>query len=145
MLSDLEERSGLMLRSGQESYEFAHKSIQEHLTAEHLVKLPRLPESRVMGSLPNESAIAVAISSDSSDYLAELCLNRVLPLLDAGRFLRPFLERLALERPDFTPSLEAGSTEAPQSLPRRLGVRAAFCPECGSGATLPGAAAILVS
>lgn len=52
-----------------------------------------------MTSLPNELAVAVAISSRPGTYFAELVLRRLGRM--SNDFLRPFLYRLLIERPDF--------------------------------------------
>jgi predicted NACHT family NTPase len=43
--NELESHTGLFLQTGFEQYEFAHKSLQEYLCAEYLVKLPTLRAS----------------------------------------------------------------------------------------------------
>ncbi|MEZ4676746.1 MAG: hypothetical protein R2932_21225 [Caldilineaceae bacterium] len=64
VVDELESHNGLFVQTGYNLYEFAHKSLQEFLTAEYIVKLPIIPEqSRTLVKLPNELAIAVTISS----------------------------------------------------------------------------------
>lgn len=99
--AEIESHTGLLLQTGYDRYEFAHKSIQEFLTAEFLVKLPSIPSDWVLTALPNEFAIVVAISSQPSSYFAELVLTRLKSHSLSNEFLRAFLSRLLLERPDF--------------------------------------------
>jgi len=100
VIAEIETHNGLFLQSGYEQYEFAHKSLQEFLTAEFIVKLPSIPQWHTLSRLPNEAAIAVALSLSPGTYFAELVfrtLNRQ-PLTDD--FLRAFLTRLLIEKPD---------------------------------------------
>ena len=43
VIAELESHTGLFIQSGFDQFEFAHKSLQEFLTAEYLVKLPSIP------------------------------------------------------------------------------------------------------
>jgi len=73
VVNELETHTGLFIQSGYEQFEFAHKSLQEYLAAEYLVKLPSIPpERRILFKLPNELAIAVTISSNPSDYIIQV-------------------------------------------------------------------------
>lgn len=102
VVNELETHTGLFIESGYEFYEFAHKSIQEYLTAEYIVKLPVIPSNhRILSRLPNELAIAITISSNPSLYFAELILNHLRRLKFNEDFLKIFVNRLILEKPDF--------------------------------------------
>lgn len=101
VVAEIESHTGLFLKSGYERYEFAHKSLQEYLTAEFIVKLPSIPEASELYGLPNELAVAVAISSRPGKYFAELVFRRLRSGPMSNEFLRPFLYRLLIERPDF--------------------------------------------
>jgi hypothetical protein len=99
---ELESHTGLFLQCGFSEFEFAHKSLQEFLAAEFLVRLPSIPrDTRILRRLPNELAIATAISSNPSLYLSELTLNRFLKIEVPPAFLTTFVTRLLQERPDF--------------------------------------------
>src|SRR5208337_1927392 len=108
--SELETHTGLFVLAGYERYEFCHKSVQEYLSAEFLVRLPSIPTNpRILANIPNELAIAVAISSRPSEYFRELVTQR-LPALKAGfAFVRAFVTRLLLEKPDFEKTPGAGA------------------------------------
>lgn len=109
VVQELETHTGLFIQSGFELYEFAHKSLQEYLTAEYIVKLPFLPnEKHLLQSLPNELAIAVSISSNPSNYLTELVQNRFLRNKFSYNFFQTFVTRLLLEKPDFNKNERVG-------------------------------------
>lgn len=110
VVSELESHSGLILQSGFQRYEFAHKSIQEYLTAEYIVKLPVIPTWRnTITRLPNEFAVAIAISSRPSEYFFEFVVNRLSSLRIGPQFVKPFISRLLLEKIDFNKSLQVAS------------------------------------
>jgi len=100
VVSELESHTGLFLQSGYEYYEFAHKSLQEYLTAEYIVKLPKLLNIKQIIKLPNEIAIATTISSNPSLYFTEL-INKIPDDGVNSEFIEIFLNRLLLEKPDF--------------------------------------------
>lgn len=112
VLKEIESHTGLIIKSGYNDYEFAHKSIHEYLTAEHLVRLPSIPKNeKLLTLLANELAIAITISSSPSLYFCELVLNIFHPksagfntnYFDSG-FITTFVNRLVLEKPDFNHS-----------------------------------------
>ncbi|HSZ34395.1 MAG TPA: NACHT domain-containing protein [Puia sp.] len=108
VIAEIEGHTGLILEGGYHEYEFAHKSIQEFLCAEHLVKLPVIPDLKTLSSLPNELAIAVTISSNSSHYFVELVLRHFVSRKVGEHFITNFINRLILEKPDFNSSKELG-------------------------------------
>ena len=99
---EIEAHTGLFIQSGYQQYEFAHKSLQEYLTAEYLVKLPSLvtikPNIELLGA---ELAIATSISSNPSLYFSEIVLGIFNQGNLAPSFYDAFISRLILERPDF--------------------------------------------
>jgi len=101
--NELESHTGLFIKSGYNSYEFSHKSIQEYLTAEYLVKLPTIPDNeKIIVNLANELAISISISSNPSEYFIELILNRLLGFKNLpNQFFQTFVNRLLVEKPDF--------------------------------------------
>lgn len=111
VVEELESHTGLFVQAGHELYEFAHKSVQEFLTAEYLVRLPFTPDSnRIISSLSNELAIATAISSNSSEYLAHIVFDRLVRIeAISSEFVRPFVTRLLIEKPDFPKSSLVGA------------------------------------
>lgn len=108
-IGEIESHTGLFLQSGYDQFEFAHKSLQEYLTAEYLVRLPAIPKyEKILFKLPNELAVAVAISSNQSKYFSELIINRLMNHKLPLNFLKVFMNRLVLEKPDFNTSAEVG-------------------------------------
>ena len=106
----MESHTGLLLEAGHDLFEFSHKSLQEYLTAEFIVRLPSIPDDfSLLLLLPNELAIATAISSRPSEYLAQLTLGALTGRDARFGFIRAFVSRLLLERPDFerTPRVAA--------------------------------------
>ncbi len=102
VVKELESHTGLFIESGYEKFEFVHKSIQEYLTAEYLVKLPSLGTITMhIESLGAELAVAVAISSNSSLYFVELVLNYFLRLKLPDAFYNSFISRIISENPTF--------------------------------------------
>jgi len=109
IVKELESHTGLILQSAENYYEFSHKSIQEYLCAEHIVRLPEIPDDyKLLGLIPNELAISVSISSNSSQYLSYLVKQRLLHKhadLDSHFYLT-FISRLMQENPDLNNSEE---------------------------------------
>lgn len=108
VIQEIESHSGLIIETGFEAYEFAHKSIQEYLSAEYILKLPRLPRELTL-RLPNEMALAVALSSDSNEYfiaVTESVINRGQGILED--FTYPFVRRILIEKVDFRLSIRLG-------------------------------------
>lgn len=107
VINELESHTGLFLETGYRQYEFAHKSLQEYLTAEYFVRLPRPPKyGGVMERIPDELAIAVTLSSNQSEYFTEL-VNRFNQTF-RPRFYQSFISRLLIEKPDFNVSPATG-------------------------------------
>lgn len=109
VVNDIESHTGLFVQSGYDYYEFAHKSIQEYLTAEYIVKLPNvITNKRLIERIPNELAITVTISSNPSAYFVEL-VNIVFQQMNLSLdFLQKFINRLLLEKPDFYKNSQVG-------------------------------------
>lgn len=77
VIDEVETHNGLILKSGYEKYEFAHKSLQEYLTAEYIVRLHSIPSNiEILLRIPNELALVVSISSQPSKYLTHLILEK---------------------------------------------------------------------
>ena len=105
--NEIESHTGLFLQTGYEQYEFAHKSLQEYLTAEYLVKLPSLDEAlKHIELLGAELAIATSISSNPSLYFTHIVLGLFNRADLTDSFYNAFVSRLIQERPDFYPSNE---------------------------------------
>ncbi|MES2430199.1 MAG: NACHT domain-containing protein [Bacteroidota bacterium] len=102
VVEEIESHNGLIIQSGFQKFEFAHKSIQEYLSAEYIVKLPTIPNNRqAVLKLPNEFAIAISISSKPSEYFIEFVQQRIVQMGIGSQFIKPFINRLLLEKVDF--------------------------------------------
>lgn len=109
VIQDIESHTGLFVQAGYDFYEFAHKSIQEFLTADYIVKLPNIPsQNKIIEKLPNELAIAITISSNPSEYFIQIVKNILLPMRDSHIFIQKFINRLILEKPDFYRNSKVG-------------------------------------
>jgi len=98
---EIESHTGLIVEVTFESYEFAHKAIQEYLTAEYILRLPSHPEEITL-AMPNETALATAMSSDSNHYFYTVVMAAVsTSVTDLSGFTSPLLRRLLLEKVDF--------------------------------------------
>lgn len=106
VVEELEGHTGLLLQTGNNQFEFAHKSLQEYLAADYIVKLPTLLNFNICGHIPNELAIAVAISSNPTLYFSLISTKIIKNLLIANTtegkdFITAFFSRLVIEKPDF--------------------------------------------
>jgi GTPase SAR1 family protein len=114
VVRELESHTGILVESGFGNYEFCHLTVQEYLAATYFMALPgrRRDLEAVVHRSPATLAVAVSLSSDPADYLAE----SLLELLHPGslrhpaqaKFLKSFFARLRLERPTLTPSHKLG-------------------------------------
>ena len=88
VVAEIESHNGLVLKSGFDSLQFYHKSIQEYLCAEVISRLPILPETLTnFWSLPDECAIAASHSGESSMFLAMFatrCFEELTGTADDG-------------------------------------------------------------
>ncbi len=105
IIKEIEAHNGLIVQTEYEKFEFAHKSLQEYLAAEYIVKLPILPnDPKELLSIPNELAITCAISSDPNLYLYNLRRTLGSEFFTAN-FIQTFLFRLLAEKPDFSSNI----------------------------------------
>ena len=109
VVNELETHTGLIVQSGADSFEFSHKSLQEYLTAVFIVALPNIPRNMIdLQIMPNELAIATALSSRPSQYFYALVVDNFSKLKLSFQFARSFINRLLVERPDFEVTLDVG-------------------------------------
>jgi NACHT domain len=109
VVNELETHTGLIVQSGSEYFEFSHKSLQEYLTAVFIVGLPSIPRNMIeLQVMPNELAIATALSSRPSEYFYDLVLRHFSHFNLSFQFVRSFINRLLVERPDFELSVKIG-------------------------------------
>lgn len=63
VIREIESHNGLIIQTGNATFEFSHKSVLEFLVADYLSKLPVLIHNKnVLLKIPNELAILIAIS-----------------------------------------------------------------------------------
>lgn len=97
VINEIESHSGLFLQVSHDSFEFSHKSLQEFLAADYLVKLPSIKSDfNYLSTIPNELAIAVTLSSDSSEYFCSL-VNIFFKELLTDKDIRPLVKQLKKE------------------------------------------------
>lgn len=112
VVREIESHNGLILEVDFERFDFAHRSIQEFLTASYILGLPVFPEE-IVAKFPNEMALVVALSSNPVQHfqvIVEVALRSRLHSLDY--FSMPFLRRLFLEKVDFRPDPRLGRSIA---------------------------------
>ena len=103
VIQEIESHNGLVIQSGYDHFEFAHKSIQEFLAADYVVRLPSLVAiAPVLHLLPNEMAIATALSSKPGEYLCELMLRAIPSIKLTPSWYSAYATRLIQEKPDLT-------------------------------------------
>ena len=106
VIREIEAHTGILIQSSYESFEFVHKSMQEYLAAEHIVKMPEIPRKLLYNTnISNELAITVALSSDPNSYFFKLVFEVFKSNPFGGHFIIEFLSRLAYEKPDFKESI----------------------------------------
>jgi hypothetical protein len=109
VVNELETHTGLIVQSGAENFEFSHKSLQEYLTAVFIVGLPAIPTNMIeLQVMPNELAIATSLSSRPSEYFYSLVVDHFSRFRLSFQFVRSFINRLLIERPDFEISVRVG-------------------------------------
>lgn len=105
--AEIESHTGLIVQESQGRYSFAHRSIQEYLCADYLIRSPSLRFLKThLHFLPNELAIATALSSNSAEYLVHLTFDHIVHSSQRSQFASVYVSRLVSERPDFVRSHE---------------------------------------
>jgi hypothetical protein len=108
---EIESHTGIVVRVTYDTFEFAHKSLQEYLVAEHLARLRNVPDAiTLLRNCPNELAISAALSSDPTDWLCGLFRNKGKRIKPRPEWLVPFFARLHMENPGFEITPELGAT-----------------------------------
>lgn len=103
---EIEAHTGIIVESGN-GFEFSHLSLQEYLCAYYIVREPFDDHvARYLHEYPAPVAIAVALSSNPSHWMANVVLRA--GVLNEPEGVRSFAYRLGQERPRFTRSTELG-------------------------------------
>ena len=106
VIKEIEEHNGIIIKSSYNSYEFVHKSMQEYLSAEYIVKLPTIPVTLIYDkNISNELAIAVSLSSRPDEYFFKLVYELFKPETINKEFAVEFFSRLEYEQPSFKESI----------------------------------------
>jgi hypothetical protein len=107
VVREVESHTGLIVEAAYDTYEFAHKSLQEYLAASFIVKLPELPTQ--LRHFPHEAALAVALSSHPTKYLTIILRNAATwSAAEFAQFSEIFIRRMWIERVDFVESDSLG-------------------------------------
>ncbi len=108
VIKEIQIHNGLITQTGFDKYEFAHKSFQEYLAAEYLVRLPKLPDLSNLARIPSEIALAITLSSEPTDYFLLIIEDFLAKTECDTTLLRSVFYRLHIEQPDFTESTLLG-------------------------------------
>jgi predicted NACHT family NTPase len=109
--SEIESHTGLIVRSHGGTYDFCHVSLQEHLCAEYLSRIPVSGElPNYIDTFPGVLALACVLSSNSADWIITLCLTdeNWEAFLENPKCMSEFLNRLVIEKPSFGESILFG-------------------------------------
>jgi hypothetical protein len=103
---EIESHTGIIVESGS-GYEFSHLSLQEYLCGSFIVRQPVTDEvMHYVQGYPAPIAIAIALSSNPSGWLVDLC--RRVGTIDNTIPIASLLQRLGQERPRFQESIDLG-------------------------------------
>ena len=98
VFQELEAHTGIFVQSGFDSFEFHHKTIQEYLAAEYLINLGAFPKGIPTNrTITAELAMAIALSSNSTEYLCEVISNFFVNSETSENQIQQLIERLLLE------------------------------------------------
>jgi len=101
VLNEIESTTGLFVQSGQNSFEFSHKSIHEYLAAEYISKLGinKVPSKNIEG-IVSELAVAVSISPDTTSCIGDLLRSHIFGHRISRNFYYSFINELYLQNPN---------------------------------------------
>jgi len=103
VLEEIETHNGLFIKSGYDDFEFSHLTIQEYFVANYIVmtgNILRFNYSDLL-KIPNELAIAVALSYEPSKFFYDLLVGIMFKHHIDQTFFNIFFNRIKLEKPDF--------------------------------------------
>lgn len=105
---EIESHTGLIVRSGDDTFEFSHLSLQEYLCADYMSRMSNARQrlTNYAQQYPEPIAIACALAADPSNWLADVVLKR--SHFADKRAVRRFVSRLGQERPGFRISKDLG-------------------------------------
>ena len=109
VVSEIESHNGIIAESFDNKFEFSHLSIQEYLTAEHIVTLPFSKETiSYFREYPEPLAVAISISRDPGQWFSFLLLNNHIKKIVTVDSLNTLITRLLIEKPAFRATEELG-------------------------------------
>lgn len=113
VVREIETHTGIILSAGADLFEFSHLSIQEYLCASFLVRsgAPLLVRQALDRHSPSV-AVAAAMSSQPSEWLARLILDPEHQAWVDRAGIQSFFYRLMLERPGLEPYEPLGAAVA---------------------------------
>jgi len=78
VIEEIESHNGIIIKSGVDSFEFSHLTIQEYLVADYIVRggSIRLSEKELV-KIPYELAVAISLSSEPSILLYDLIVEKI--------------------------------------------------------------------
>jgi hypothetical protein len=98
---EIESHTGLLVQTGFETYEFAHRSLHEYLCAEYIVGYPEFANAvGAFDTFASEYALAISLSTAPSRFMATVLFRCSMERVELAS-LDTFVRRLAVERPDF--------------------------------------------
>ena len=109
VIDEIESHTGIIVQSASDLFEFSHKSLHEYLAAAFIHGLAEIPPNMIdMQLMPSELAIATALSSRPSQFFKKLVLDHFRKYRLSFAFVRTYVNRLFIERPDFESDAEVG-------------------------------------
>ena len=108
--TEIETHTGIFVEAGYQRYEFSHLSLQEYLCAYDLRNRPVGANLlQAFRDNPAPVAVAVALSTESAEWLTAIFLNRLIQQGKLNSFpMQSFFARLLQERPILVPTIELG-------------------------------------
>jgi len=108
VFQEVEAHNGLIIQSSFDTFEFSHKSLQEYLAAEYLIRLFPPPIKEIIdGNFYEELAIATCLASDATSYFCFMCFDIFTKSTSIRKqSIIKYLTRLRQEKPDFRPSVQ---------------------------------------
>lgn len=107
VLREIESHTGLVVRAGSERYEFFHLTLQEYLAGEFLSRSRYIAPT--LDRIPNEYAVAVAMSGDPVEFLTQLCIDTRLFRALTRTAVDAFFTRLIEEGPNWRQDRRLGA------------------------------------
>ena len=111
VIDELENHSGLFIQSGRDRFQFPHKSIQEYLAAEYIVRYtPLLELGKDLIKMPHELAIATSLSTNSNHIFYETIQIYLKNQKNIPNNLRVYFNRLLVEKVNFDKNIKTAIT-----------------------------------